>query len=452
MTRKNWWRKGAGKAKRETGPSEKRRSGASWGWRSLEHKPFLEELEPRLAPAANLAYPAIDPFSSDLALVAGPYVGEDLPQFVVKETGTVLAATGLDTRALSGPGADSVAGQVVFLELGGAQDVRYDGPVSLSGFDVPAFGAPGQLQGQEPAVVAALVASLEQAFAGTGVRFTTTKPTGGDYSTVYVGGDDSAFAAYGHYLGLAEKVDTGNLDRRDEALVFSDLLPSSGLTAAGYGETLAFYVAHETGHLLGLEHTEEHDHAHDDPADPLAGIAFRPYTHIAIGKDVRDDVIRDGKVTINGSEYDVHPKVVEALQKYPSHYYAGAVAGDGFPDVVYGQAILHPVDMGVWMQRLLDMAWAAQTDPAWTAVERSQILAFSYGFLTHSAGDAFSHMLVREFEEGPLTPVQNVRHNLVEAYIDEATAGSDSNFARTLLPDGDVSDDFTHGITFEVPV
>ena len=47
------------------------------------------------------------------------------------------------------------------------------------------------------------------------------------------------------------------------------------------------------------------------------------------------------------------------------------------------------------------MAWAAQ-DPSspFDAVERLQILAFSYGYATHAAGDFWAHTLVNEFTEG----------------------------------------------------
>ena len=56
-------------------------------------------------------------------------------------------------------------------------------------------------------------------------------------------------------------------------------------------------------------------------------------------------------------------------------------------------------DVGTWLTRVLDMAWAAQNDPWYSAEEKSQILAWSYGFATHSAGDHFAHTLVNEFAD-----------------------------------------------------
>src|SRR5262245_27062408 len=251
----------------------------------------------------------------------------------------------------------NAASQLVFLDLDGAENVRYQGPVVVSGIDVPPFHPPSHMGGQEAKILASTDASLEQELAGSGVVFTTDQPAAGqEYSTVFIGGDGAAFADYGLYYGLAEQVDFGNQDRSDNALVFTENIPDFGLTADAYGQVLAGYVAHETGHLLGLAHTEEYALAHHEAEDPLGEVAWRPYTHVEIAKDVRSDLIEDGQLTIVGGEYAVHPKIVDALRRYPSFYYGGTVAGDGFPDVVFGQHILHPVDTGVWMRRVLDMA------------------------------------------------------------------------------------------------
>ena len=102
------------------------------------------------------------------------------------------------------------------------------------------------------------------------------------------------------------------------------------------------------------------------PAYP--GLAFKPQTHIEVAKDVRTDLMIDDQLDINGGKYDVHPRLLDAIRQYPSFYYAGTVGPDGTPDLVFGQSILHPVDTGVWLQRLFDQAWAAQTDPAFARI------------------------------------------------------------------------------------
>ncbi|MDA1166272.1 MAG: hypothetical protein O3B13_24515, partial [Planctomycetota bacterium] len=78
-------------------------------------------------------------------------------------------------------------GQIIFLDFDGAEDVIYNGPVTVGPFDVPAFEAPGELAGQEEAIIASVVEQLEQTFAGSGVIFTTEQPAEGvEYSTIYI--------------------------------------------------------------------------------------------------------------------------------------------------------------------------------------------------------------------------------------------------------------------------
>jgi hypothetical protein len=425
----------------------------------------FESLEPRLLLSAA-------PFHT----AALDQAGMDLTFRLENESGPVTHQridNALDTAKTEAVKRDAFAGQVIYLDVDGARNVTYDGPIRVSGIDVPAFKAPDSLAGQEHEIIASVLADLDRIFAGTGIVFTVEQPqTEGTYSKIYIGGDGSAFAAYGPLLGLSEKVDPGNRDPNDIAFIFSDTIgefPSLlGMrlahlheTVADYGRDLAGYIAHEVGHLLGFEHA--HTVHTDDAGDVLAEVAFKPYTHVEIAKDVRADLLEDGKLNIAGHEYEVHPKLLKAIEQYPSYYYAGAVGPDGFPDLVFGQSIIHPIDTGVWLQRLFDMAWAAQKDPSFTADERPQILAFTYGYATHAAGDLFAHTLVNEFSEGIFPSVPDiaqddrdlanaVRHLMVEGYIGDATPGFDNVSDHTLLPDGDISDDSSQGITFNAPM
>ena len=111
-----------------------------------------------------------------------------------------------------GPSPDQAAGktrgQIVALDFDGARGVTYAGPVRVEGLDVPRFSAGVGLGGAGPRIIAATVAALNAEFAPLGVRFAThVGPGAADVSTVYVGGNDSLFAAYGSFLGLAEQVD-----------------------------------------------------------------------------------------------------------------------------------------------------------------------------------------------------------------------------------------------------
>ena len=125
---------------------------------------------------------------------------------------------------------------------------------------------------------------------------------------------------------------------------------------------------------------------------------FKPYTHNYTGNQARADAA-DGHVTIAGREYPVPGQVAQALHDWPTYYNAGVVGPDGFPDLTMGQSVIHPVHTGQWLQYILNRAWAAQDDPTYTAQEKSQMLAFAYGFMTHAAGDMWAHTLVNEQRE-----------------------------------------------------
>jgi hypothetical protein len=339
--------------------------------------------------------------------------------------------------------------QVFYLDFDGAQDVTYNGPITVSGIEVPAFNAPASVR-------AAILENLKLTFDGTEVVFTTDRP-GSDapYSTIYVGGGGAPFAPFSVYYGLAEHSDPGNADPSDNAFVFSEAIPDPGLSAEQYGKQIAFYIAHEAGHLLGFDHAFGVEPHESD--DSLSAVAFRVFTHEEIALDIRSDLIDDGKVTIHDVEYDVHPRIVEAVRKYPTFFYGGAVGPDGFPDLVQGQGVVHPEWTGIWIGHVLDKAWAAQRDESpYSPEEKLQILAWAYGYATHASADVWSHTLINEFSDGQFPDLINVvtndearanalRHFIVEGYVVDATPGFDGvsevddQVERTRLPDGDVS-------------
>jgi len=178
--------------------------------------------------------------------------------------------------------------------------------------------------------------------------------------------------------------------------------------------------------------------------------------------DALADAIDDGKVTINNQQYTVNATLRTALTNYPDYYRAGSVGPDGFPDLVFGQSIIHPENTGLYLRRLYEKAWSAQTDARYNTQQRQQILAWTYGYMNHAAGDLWAHTLVNEFGQGVFPDVVDLtdpqkaaiaaRHILVEGYIGDATPGFDGNPDRTTLPNGDVSDDSTPAISFNAPV
>lgn len=200
----------------------------------------------------------------------------------------------------------------------------------------------------------------------------------------------------------------------------------------------------------------------------LPAEAWKPYTHNYTGDLARDDAVDDGMVTVLGREYPVNPRVVQALTQKRPWYDAGVVGPDAFPDLIMGQAVIHPENTGRWLDHLLDSAWAAQGSPTYTEDQELEILAFSYGFLTHAAGDMWAHTIVNDFAGGvfpavseifsdPAKAVVAVKHIIIEGYVGDATSGFDGNPERGAAPglnedgDPDVSDDATHGIQYAAP-
>jgi len=88
----------------------------------------------------------------------------------------------------------------------------------------------------------AIVAALNDMYAASGVQFVTSAPAAGEFSTIYVG-KTNAFDAYGSFAGISETLDSGNLNRSDNAFVLLD--------SASTDDEIISTISHEAGHLLG---------------------------------------------------------------------------------------------------------------------------------------------------------------------------------------------------------
>ncbi len=198
--------------------------------------------------------------------------------------------------------------------------------------------------------------------------------------------------------------------------------------------------------------------------------AFKPYTHNETARHAYEDVVDDGHVTINNVEYPVRSELVQALQHQPEAYNAGVIGPDGFPDLGYGQSQIHPRETGQWLEYLYEGAWDAYADPGRSLAEKEQILAFTYGFMTHAAGEMWAHTLMNKVSDGVFPSVGDIiggdlaaaeialRHTIAEAYIGDATPGYDGNPDRSAVPgevnedgDPDYSDDATPRYQYTAP-
>jgi len=79
---------------------------------------------------------------------------------------------------------------------------------------------------------------------------------------------------------------------------------------------------------------------------PRVALAWKPFAHLYTGDQAYTDAIDDGSVTIAAHSYPLDPRLVDALRDWPQFYNAGVVGPDGFPDLIYGQSQIHPVETG----------------------------------------------------------------------------------------------------------
>lgn len=96
-----------------------------------------------------------------------------------------------------------------------------------------------------------LVSLLEDRFAPWQVRFVTTRPTSGDYTTLVFGGKSADIGLVRVLAGYAP-LDIGNVNPNDVAFVFSEQIGDFGYPF----QTVADAAAHELAHSLGLRHIQ----------------------------------------------------------------------------------------------------------------------------------------------------------------------------------------------------
>jgi hypothetical protein len=187
--------------------------------------------------------------------------------------------------------------------------------------------------------------------------------------------------------------------------------------------------------------------------------AFKPDIHILTGNSAIDWILAGSDIIAmdDNRTYPVDPRIADAIRSFPDHYRGGLVGPDGFPDIYVGQSFIHPdtrCDNGLkpndqcntnpghsftyeWLRHVYDSAWDYYNLRNGDE-EAKKALAFAYGFLTHAAGDIWSHTLVNSFAHGnppSLTEITDhhaklawaSRHIIVEGYLSEHTP--DTNLA-----------------------
>jgi len=147
--------------------------------------------------------------------------------------------------------------QVIVLNYDGADSVKIGSrdPVYVPPFDAATID--GRLAGKTAALCDLVVQKVREDYAGLGIEIYGS----GDpeipavpVSTVHFGTYDAAL------LGLADSIDPYNTLSEQNAIIFTDTFRLFNVlypTIDEYAQVLANVASHESGHLLGLRHTED---------------------------------------------------------------------------------------------------------------------------------------------------------------------------------------------------
>jgi hypothetical protein len=150
---------------------------------------------------------------------------------------------------------DVNTGQTVYLDLGANSNAKYNIDGLLSNTSVTYSKPAASLTAAQ---VSQVLSDVRSVYANYNVNFTTTQPTAGPYETIYVGGTASNISASNssisinpNTLGISQAINVMDSNPNDTAVVFSGNPAFSG---AGGADLLGQVIAHETGHLIGLQH------------------------------------------------------------------------------------------------------------------------------------------------------------------------------------------------------
>ena len=214
--------------------------------------------------------------------------------------------------------------------------------------------------------------------------------------------------------------------------------------------------------------------------------SFKPKTHIYTGyrliEYLNSSTIQNNgfKIPFNGEYFDANQQVCDAILKYQGYFLLGTIGPDGFPDILFGQMIIHPdlrcsyingscsppgltffnrtannCDNNTnstktwsyeWLQHLVKSALNySSSDPT----DRDKILAFVYGYLLHAAGDVWSHTFINEYSKGSWPEDLYggreiiIKHLLIEGFIAKNTPQGVFDSAKELIYDIDQEDVIT---------
>lgn len=162
----------------------------------------------------------------------------------------------------------------------------------------------------------------------------------------------------------------------------------------------------------------------------LPAWAWKPITHVYLAEKARAELIaQNGSISLHQVDfynrqqssligtYAVSSNVYQALRDYPGYFRAGVLGPDAYPDMLFGQGVIHPAtedsgsDTDPWLRQLYSKA------------NTPQQRAFVLGFLSHAAGDMFGHTFINHYAGGPFDFAGGnaKRHIVAEGHVGRRT-------------------------------
>ena len=128
--------------------------------------------------------------------------------------------------------------------------------IDINGYDLSQYG----WGGHEAESINYIANFVSEDYAAYNVSVTTTEPATGEYTTIYVGGDNSWFNGSSNVIGLAS-YDVGNRDASNFGFAFTEELTlyynHSGGSLLAFSEYVANLVSHEAAHTFGADHVSD---------------------------------------------------------------------------------------------------------------------------------------------------------------------------------------------------